>query len=303
MLGIHPTIQKHAQKHTMVKKIRARELCSRSQDRGLCPRARPARSSPLKHALHKQPFGELAIDLQKHVRTNMFASAMRVLSEMLHRGPEERQQTLNRMVVCALEEIGFKNFGLCLVVMKCLMGLTKQRVTAPLLCGLIKLMCASPKTHKVSFLCEAYTTEWGRQHLEASNSVTRDFLSEDIPKLLAAKNPQVLTLLYQLPLKTKADVRAAFSHFDPYLSPDTANVVAMFERAFWKRRRAPEKRLFLCTLPINIMEDVPGISEGKGCPKALILPAVEPCFEGLAQETCHIVNCNICCKLQAKNCK
>lgn len=103
-----------------------------------------------------QSFEELARDLQKYVRCNMVVDALRVLSEMLHR---DARETLNRIIVCALEDIGFENFGLCLVVMQCLMGLAKKRLTPALLCGLIKLMCASPKTAMVAWLCEAYTTE------------------------------------------------------------------------------------------------------------------------------------------------
>lgn len=76
-------------------------------------------------------------------------------------------------------------------------------------------------------------------------------------------------------MTTKTEVREVFKHFDPYFSSDvdpyfSSDVVAMFERACWKRRRHPTMaRLFLLTLPINLIKNVQQ--------RALVLPAVEPC--------------------------
>lgn len=216
----------------------------------------------------------------------MTDSAVRVLSELLHRGQTQSSQsiwkkTLNRVLVCALEEIGFANFGLCLVIMKCLI---KQRATPAILCGLVKLMCASPKTSMVSWLYHAYATEWGCRQRRARGQ-TSELPCGTLTELITQRQPHALTLLCQLPMTTKSEVREAFSHFDNYFSPE---VVGMFERAFWKRRQSTGAKIFLLSLPINIICSVQQ--------KPLVLPSVCPCHSDLVKASCLDVNCKICCK-------
>jgi hypothetical protein len=248
----------------------------------------PSHHKSVKRPLHKQPFDELTLDLQKYIRENMLHSALRVLSEMLHRAPEERQRISSCLVASALGDIGFENFGLCLVVMQCLMGLTERPITPTLLCGLVKLMCVSPKTFMVSWLCDAHGTEQGRKRLRVLQPEAQEPpKTMPLADLIDKRMPHALTLLSKMPVKNVDQARAIFSHFDPYFSQE---VVAMFERAFWKshrRGRVADARLFLLTLPICVIKD--------GRQKPLILPAVEPFWDPtLINNACDRAECTIC---------
>lgn len=242
----------------------------------------------VKRPLHKQPFDELILDMKKYIRENMLHSALRVLSEMLHRPPQDRQYICSCLVTSALGDIGYENFGLCLVVMQCLMGLTDHPVTPNLLCALIKLMCASPKTFMVSWLCDAHGTEQGRQRLRVLQPDMKEPpASASLQQLLDQRSSHALTLLSLMPITSTAEARRLFHNFDPYFSRE---VISMFERAFWKshtRGRLADARLFLLTLPICVIKDARQ--------KPLMLPAVEPCWDPcLVNKTCQRVTCAIC---------